>query len=172
MFVEIFLFPMNFLISVGIFQCSTLKLSKCITLSPFTYKPIQRVSILGQLLFIIYINDLYNVSNILQPIMFAENTNLFSSHSNIKDLFDNVNLELNKITVWFKANKLSLNEGKTKYTFFHKFCQKDNIPLMLPQLVIKGKVTEWMTSIKTLAILLVEHLSWKNHISVVENKVS
>ena len=107
MFVEIFLFPMNFLISVGIFQCPTLKLSKCITLSPFTYKPIQRVSILGQLLFIIYINDLYNVSNILQPIMFAEDTNLFSSHSNTKDLFNNVNLELDKITVWFKANKLS-----------------------------------------------------------------
>ena len=42
-------------------------------------------SILGPLFFIIYINDLYNVSNILQPIMFADDTNLFSSHSNIKD---------------------------------------------------------------------------------------
>ena len=60
--------------------------------------------------------------------MFADNTNLFSSHSNIKDLFNNVNLGLNKIDVWFKANKLSLNEGKTKYTFFRKFRQKDNIP--------------------------------------------
>ena len=46
--------------------------------------------------------------------MFADDTNLFSSHSNIKDLFNNVNLELNKIAVWFKANKLSLYEGKTK----------------------------------------------------------
>ena len=52
--------------------------------------------------------------------MFADDTNLFSSHSNIKDLFNNLNLELNKIAVWFKANKLSLNEGNTKYTFFHK----------------------------------------------------
>ena len=47
--------------------------------------------------------------------MFANDTNLFSSHSNIKALFNNVNLELNKIAVWFKANKLSLNEGKTKF---------------------------------------------------------
>ena len=61
--------------------------------------------------------------------MFADDTNLFSSHSNIKDLFNNVNIELNKVAVWFKANKLSLNEGKTKYTFFHKFHQKDNISL-------------------------------------------
>ena len=60
--------------------------------------------------------------------MLPDDTNLFSSHSNIKDLFNNVNLGLNKIDVWFKANKLSLNEGKTKYTFFRKFRQKDNIP--------------------------------------------
>ena len=46
--------------------------------------------------------------------MFADDTNLFSSLSNIKDLFNNVNLELNNIAVWFKANKLLLNEGKTK----------------------------------------------------------
>ena len=127
---------------------------------------------LGPLLFIIYINDLYNVSNILQPIMFADDTNLFSSHSNIKDLFNNVNLELSKIVVWFKAKKLSLNEGKTKYTFFHKFSQKDNIPLKLHSLAINEKVIERTTSIKFLGILLDEHLSWKNHISVVENKVS
>ena len=48
-------------------------------------------SILGSLLFIIYINDLFYVSNILQPIVFSDDTNLFSSHSKIKDLFNNVN---------------------------------------------------------------------------------
>ena len=131
---------------------------------------VQQGSILGPLLFIIYINDLCNVSNILQPIMFADDTNLLSSHDNIKDLFNNVNLELNKIAVWFKANKLSLNDGKTKYTFFQKFRQKYNIPLKLPMLAINGKVIEWTTSIKFLGILLDEHFSWKNHISVVENK--
>ena len=129
-------------------------------------------SVSGQLLFIIYINDLYHLSNILQLIMFADDTNLFSSHSNIKDLFNNVNLELNKILVWFKANKLPLNEGKTKDTFFHKFRQKDNIPSKPLMLVINGKVIERTTSIKFLGILLDEYLSWKNHISVVENKVS
>ena len=102
--------------------------------------------------------------------MFADDTNLLSSHDNIKDLFNNVNLELNKIAVWFKANKLSLNDGKTKYTFFQKFRQKYNIPLKLPMLAINGKVIEWTTSIKFLGILLDEHFSWKNHISVVENK--
>ena len=129
-------------------------------------------SVSGPLHFIIYINDLYHLSNILQPIMFADDTNLFSSHSNIKDLFNNVNVELNKIVVWFKANKLPLNEGKTKDTFSHKFRQKDNIPSKPLMLAINGKVIERTTSIKFLGILLDGYLSWKNHISVVENKVS
>ena len=51
--------------------------------------------------------------------MFADDTNLFYSHSNIDTLFKTVNKELNYINEWFKANKLSLNISKTKYTFFH-----------------------------------------------------
>ena len=96
----------------------------------------------------------------------------FSSHSYFKDQFNNFNPELNKIAVWFKINKLSLNEGKTKYKFLHKFRQKDNIHLKLLMLSINRKVIERTTSMKFLGILLDEHLSWKNHISVVENKVS
>ena len=128
--------------------------------------------ILGPLLFVIYINDLYNVFNILQPKMFADDANLFSSHSNIKDLFNNAKLDLNKIALWFKANKLPLNKGKTKYIFFHRFRKKGNIPLKLPMLAINGKVIERTTYIKFLGILLYKHLSWENHILVVENKVS
>ena len=104
--------------------------------------------------------------------MFANDANLFSSHSHIKDLFNNVNLKLNKIAVWFKANKLSLNEEKTKYKFFHKFRQKGNIPLKLRMLAINGKVMKRTTSIKFPGFLLDVPLSWKNHISVAENKVS
>ena len=97
---------------------------------------------------------------------------LFSSNDNIKDLFNNANLELNEIFDWFKANKPSLNERKTKHTFFNKFRQKKKILVKLPMLWINGKIIELTTSIKFLGIFLDEHLSWKNHKSVVENKVS
>ena len=89
--------------------------------------------------------------------MFADDKNIFSSHSNIKDLF-NVNLELDEIAVWFKDKKLSLNEGKTKCTFFHKFRQKDDIPLKLPILAINETVIERTTSIKFLSIFLDDYL--------------
>ena len=61
---------------------------------------------------------------------------------------------------------------KQKYTFFDKFRQKDKISLNLSMLAINGKFIERTTSIKFLGILLNEDPSWKNHISVVEVKVS
>ena len=129
-------------------------------------------SILGPLLFLIYVNDLCNASNILDPIMFADDTNLFYSHQNISSLFSTVNNELNKINEWFKANKLSLNVKKTKYTFFHKNSFKDNVPLKLPDLKIANMKIERTNAIKFLGVLLDENITWKNHIRTVEKKLA
>ena len=92
--------------------------------------------------------------------MFADDTNLFFSHKNIKYLFQAVNSELGKVFQWFNANKLSLNKDETKYTFFHKAREKDNIPLKLPELFINDKEIERVTSIKFSGVLFDEHLSW------------
>ena len=51
--------------------------------------------------------------------MFADDTNLFISDSNIGSLFETMNEELRKVANWFKASKLSLNIVKTKYSLFH-----------------------------------------------------
>ena len=69
---------------------------------------------------------------ILQSVILANDTNLFSSHGNIKDLFSDMNLKQNKIPVWFKAKKLSLNEEKAKYTFFHKSHEKKGHSFKVP----------------------------------------
>ena len=66
-------------------------------------------SILGTLLFLLYVNDLKNASNILDPIMLADDTNLFFTHNYIRYLFQVVNQELENINQWFISNKLSLN---------------------------------------------------------------
>ena len=62
---------------------------------------------------------------VLDPIMFADDTNLFYSHQNIETLFGTLNCELEKICEWFRRSKLSLNVTKTKYTSFHKNSTKD-----------------------------------------------
>ena len=75
-------------------------------------------SILGPLLFLIYINDLPSVSNLFMPILFADDTNLFCTGKNLKDVVSQINIEIGKVYCWVKANKLSLNIDKTNFMLF------------------------------------------------------
>ena len=84
--------------------------------------------------------------------MFAEDTNLFFSHSDINILFEKMNKELTNVSNWFNANKLSLNVKKIKFSFFHKPSKKDNIPLRLPNLNINGFTIKRESSIKFLGV--------------------
>ena len=104
--------------------------------------------------------------------MFADDTNLFLSHQNINTLFDKFNEELQKIETWFKANKLSLNNKKTKYALFHKTSAKDDLPLKLPILKISGKNIERDTAIKFLGVMLDENITWEKHIRTIESKLA
>ena len=65
-------------------------------------------SILGPQLFLIYINDLGNISKVLDFIVFADDTNIFFSHKDINILSETLNSELSTLTQWFNANKLSI----------------------------------------------------------------
>ena len=99
-------------------------------------------SILGPILFLLYVNDLKNASNLLDPIMFADDTNLFLTHKDISYLFETANLQLERINQWFISNKLSLNLSKAKYSFFQKPSKRDNIPFLLPKLSINNREIE------------------------------
>ena len=72
-------------------------------------------SILGPLLFFIYINDLILCSTLLKFILFADDTNVIYSGKNIVTVFDTLSIGLAKLSNWFKVNKLSLNVKKTNY---------------------------------------------------------
>ena len=104
--------------------------------------------------------------------MFADNTNLFCSNKEIKPLFLKANLKLRKISEWSRANKLSSNKDKTRFTIFHRSQDRDNLPLPLPALKIDDYEIKRSSSIKFLGILVDEHLSWIDHINTLENKLS
>ena len=129
-------------------------------------------SVLEPLLFIVYVNDIYRASNILKPIMFADDTNLFCSGKHIKTLFQAAEIELEKTAIWFKANKLSLNESKTKFTLFHKSWDNDNLPLKLLILKINNFGIKRTTSIKFLGKIVDENLTWNDRIHILENMIS
>ena len=72
-------------------------------------------SILGPLLFLIYINDLSDVSKILDFILFADDTNIFFSHKNVDSLEKTLNEELWNLKTWCQANKFSINYLRSKF---------------------------------------------------------
>ena len=129
-------------------------------------------SILGPLLFLIYVNDLYVVSSEISAVMFADDTNIFLSDRNIENLFTKMNNELSKISNWFKANKLSLNTSKTKYSIFHPSSMKHRVPTELPVLKIDETHITRDSVTKFLGILLDENLDWKSQISNISSKIS
>ena len=78
-------------------------------------------SVLGPLLFLLYINDMPKCSNILEFHLFADDTNLFLNNPNIINLETDLNTEIEKVSQWLYANKLSLNIDKTSFVvFLHK----------------------------------------------------
>ena len=88
-------------------------------------------SILGPLLFIIYINDLCNASKLFKMIIYADDTTLYSTLEVFGNYISkNLNLELTKVADWLKLNKLSINIKKSKSMVFHMPQQQVNIPNM------------------------------------------
>ena len=88
-------------------------------------------SVLGPLLFLIYINDIYNSSDKLKFHLFADDTNLLYADKNLKSLETVVNTELTKIHNWLTANKLSLNIKKSNFVIFHQFQKRLNYQVNL-----------------------------------------
>ena len=79
---------------------------------------------------------------------------------------------MEKVSQWFKANKLSVNIKKTKFTLFHKNSSKDDIPVKRPALMIGTNDIERTFSINFLGVMLDEHISWTDHVRTVENKIA
>ena len=83
-------------------------------------------SILGPLLFLCFINDLPTITNLL-TLLFADDTAGLKSGFNLDELITEVNIELNKLAIWFRANKMAVNVSKTKYIIFKPKGMKINI---------------------------------------------
>lgn len=132
-------------------------------------------SILGPLLFLVYVNDIHNGTN-LNVLSFADDTTVSASSDNIPLLYQTMNSELEKLNTWFMSNRLCLNVKKTKYILF----RPNNVPTMHynEDIILNGEVVEQIShaqnekSFKFLGIHIDETLSWKHHINKVCKKIS
>ena len=123
-------------------------------------------TVLGPLLFLIYINDLSDVCKCSLPILFADDTNLFHHGSDLSVIENAFNKELADISKWLKVNKLSLNVKKTHYMIFSR--KKSNYQL---DLRIDNQTVDETLTTKFLGVYIDNKLNWKAHISYVGGKL-
>ena len=126
-------------------------------------------SVLGPLLFLIYINDLPNVSQKLIFFLFADDTNIYYEASKLHELEKVINEELKHLSLWLKVNRLALNISKTNFLIFHSSQKKlsQNVTLKLDKKALQQK-----DHIKYLGVIIDSHLNWKQHITNVSKKIS
>ena len=122
-------------------------------------------SVLGPLLFLIYINDMNRCCN-LSIINFADDSTAYLTHDDVNSAIPLVNLELKKLDTWVCANKLSLNTSKTAYTIFSNMSLND-----APGIVIRNTEIIACQKQRFLGIILDDKLNFNEHINKTANKV-
>ena len=143
-------------------------------------------SILGPILFLLYINDLPSAS-LFTSLLFADDTTLLASGPDINELFNFANNELQKIVHFFRKNKLALHPNKTNYMIFttspevrntdcnlfinnNNFNVPVNQDLIMPIRRVEGNAEN--PAVKFLGVHIDPHLNFKHHIKLLCNKVS
>ncbi len=128
-------------------------------------------SVLGPLLFIIYSNDLSSSLSHCKTILFADDTTVFKTGTNLPTLYHQVNQDLDTLNDWFKANQLSINPTKTKYILFQKdaysVAQYGNLALN-----IEAEILERVTNTKFLGVFIDNKFSWCKHTEHCGKKMS
>lgn len=124
-------------------------------------------SVLGPLLFNLYINNICEVSQIVETILFADDTNLLCCGENLEKLLETMEKEVSRMKIWFDENKLTLNLSKTKFIIFGNRLADTNKKLM-----INGIELERVSEIKFLGVVIDSKLSWKPHIKYIKTKIS
>ena len=116
-------------------------------------------SCLGPLIFIIFTNDLHKQLLNTSSLLFADDTTIYMAHRNLRYLKWYVEEDMKRFITWFKANKLTLNLGKTVCVLFQKNGQRQTIMLDLDNIQIRN-----VKEVKFLGMWLDDYLNWCTHV--------
>ena len=125
--------------------------------------------VLSPLLFLVFINDFFELPMSSSPFGFADDTNMFNSSSDAAENLNGFSHDLVVMTEYFRLNKLTLNLSKTKLIHFRKPSVKIS---NLPVLSFRGVQIEVCSSVKCLGLTLDEFVTWEEHVSNVSSTIS
>ena len=125
-------------------------------------------SVLGPLLFLIYMNDLHKAIKFSRVYHFADDTNLLKISNSPKQLQKHINIDLKFLYKWLLANKISLNCSKTEMIIFRKPNSSVNYKFNIK---LNGHLLQPSDSIKYLGVYLDPELNWKTHCDVLSKKL-
>ena len=146
------------------FQCT--RWGKCISIALLIICGVPQGSILGPILFSIYINDIINVCKFSVPFLFADDGALYFDNVN-RNSFGNIKDEMKLICEWLRINKLSLNAKKTKFMIFDNSDQLDTINITIDE-DYTFTIKEQKVRIKKYLGLVLDHkLKFDEHIDYI-----
>ncbi len=126
-------------------------------------------STLGPLLFLLYINDMPNCSDMLNFRLFADDTKIFLSDSDLAEIQSTLNSEIPKLNSWLSVNRLSLNVTKTKFILYKSPNKNEDFDLNIS---LANANIERVKHKKYLGLIFDETMSWKSHIEYITQKIS
>ena len=155
-------------------RSQTLEINKQLSDAALISYGVPQGSVLGPLLFLLYINDIHTCSDTLNFYLFADDSNILHANKNLRSLEATVNSELKKLYLWLASNKLTLNTKKNNFVIFHPYQKSFDY---LQKLKISDTDTNQYVSlemknyVKYFGILIDKNLSWKMHIDNVATKL-
>ena len=126
-------------------------------------------SILGPLLFIVYINDLPGIINHCQVSIYADDTIIYCCSSSTDIIQDSLNSDLAIVTEWLYMNNLTLNFEKTKFMLFGSDKKRSDVSISVQ---VAGNQVKEVNQLEYLGVILTPNLKWSSHIEKISGKIN